>query len=342
MGSYLALLPPSRSKEMDYFKGKYCGTAPKVSFMQVLIDAIRSGKLDLKPDADSGWYDYQVHALETLLVPGKAPESDHLLLTAAYKKKLVESFKSIITQTRETHVKQLETGSDAVSAIREVDIYPNYPVEPFPTFYLRQARAYRFVGTYLEGVLGAKLLSSVHRLYEDGQRAAAPLDRELEEMTELLYGLYVLTSRAVGLPPEKRLLKEEMAEFAPADCVGRARQWLKGWKTDRDILADPRVITPIWNSDRQDSFIYWAVLGVKVVKVSARYVEGHEPEVVRTESGCRIKEVTGKSYFLLMEQMEQVKTPRSAPPPTRKEFRKLCDKHKTRDAIVDALASLGK
>ena len=101
-----------------------------VDLMQVLISAIRNGKLDVTPEKNSGWYDYQLHALETLLLPEKGLESDHLLLTAAYKKKLVESFKSILTQTRETHVKQLETGADTVSALpKEVDIYPLFPVE---------------------------------------------------------------------------------------------------------------------------------------------------------------------------------------------------------------------
>ncbi len=341
-GNYFAFVPASRSKEMDYYKKKFCGKPPstKTDLMDELIKAIRSGKVDLTPDKKSGWYEYQLHALETLLLPERGPESQNLLLTAAYKKKLVETFKSLITQTRETHVKQLSIGSDAVSAPpREIEIYPKFPVEPFPTFYLRNARAYRFLSTYLKGVLGQQFMASRRRLLEGGKESALPLDRELHLMTELLYGLYVLTARSVGLRPEAALLKEEMAEFEIADCVKRAQGWVAGWQTDADILSDPRVIVPIWHNSTNKQIIYWAVLGVKVIKISARFVETHKPEVVSCKN-CKVKKMVPHDYHLLMEQMKQVRIGDNVPPPTRAEFRKICDKHKTADAIIKALESL--
>ena len=341
-GNYFAVVPASRSKEMDYYKKKYCGQPPsaKADLMQVLIAAIRSGAVDLTPDKTSGWYEYQLHALETLLLPEKGPESHHLLLTAAYKKKLVETFKSIITQTRETHVKQLETGADVTSAPPpEVDIYPQFAVEPFPTFYLRNARAYRFLGTFLHGVVGQKFISSRRRLRESGASSSLPLDQELKQMTELLYGLHALTARAVGLRPEARLLAEELAEFPLAASVKRAEAWAATWQNDPDILSDPRVIVPVWKNSTNKQIIYWAVLGVKVVKISTRFVKGHEPKVVST-AGCKVKELVPRSYHLLMEQMRQVRIPMHVPPPTRKELRKICDQHKTADAIVTALEAL--
>ena len=340
-GNFFAFVPASRSKEMDFYKKTYCVNPPsaKVDLMNELIKAIRAGKVDLKPDKMSGWYEYQLHALETLLLPERGPESDHLLLTAAYKKKLVETFKSIITQTRETHVKQLSTGSDVTSLPpREIDIYPSFPVEPFPTFYLRNARAYRFLATYLEGVLGQKFIGSRRRLKESGQLSSLPLDTELRRMTELLYGLYVLTARGVGMRPETGLLSEELAEFDLAQCVKRAQQWAAGWQTNEDILADPRVIVPVWNNSTNKEIIYWAVLGVKVVKISTRFVDKYEPKVV--SSGCKVKGMVPRDYHLLMEQMEQVRIPMNVPPPTRAEFRRICDKHKTKDAIIMALQNL--
>jgi hypothetical protein len=342
-GNYMALLPASRGKDVDYFKGAFCGTppGPEVDFMNVLIDAIRGGKLDVAPDKSSGWYDYQLHALETLLLPERGPESDHLLLTAAYKKKLIETFKSILTQNRETHVKQLEMGTDAVSFTKEIEIYPKFPVEPFPTFYLRTARAYRFLGTYLQGVLGADFFKTHPRLREGGEKSDTSLEEELRGMTGLLYGLHALTARSVGLDPKKQLLADELAEFPMEANVTRARSWVRDWRGDPDILADPRVIVPVWNSTTTKSLVYWAILGVKVIKISTEFVEGHEPEVVGADGGCIVKGFTGRSYYLLMEQMEQVRTPAAAPPPTRQEWRKICDEHKTRDAIVEAMSKLG-
>jgi hypothetical protein len=336
-----ALIPASGSKETDFFKAEQCeqGTQ-RTDFMDRLIGAIRNGELDLKPDSSSGWYDYQVYALETMLLPERGMENDHLLLTAAYKQKLIESFKSIITQTRETHVKQLDTGERKSGAVKEIDIYPKFPVEPFPTFYLRTARAYRFLGTFLQGVLGSGIMGSLQRLKEDGTQSTMQLDQELRQMTELLYGLYILTARSVGLDPEQGLLTDETAEFEIDACVQRAQDWIANWRTHPDIMSDPRVIVPFWKDELRATNIYWAVLGVKVIKISAECVEGYEPEVLESP-GCQVKEMVGHTYYLLMEQMVQVEIPISVPPPTRDEFRSVCDKHDTTEDIVTALSNLG-
>ena len=114
-GPLVAFLPTSRSKETEYFDQQFClARAPDTNLLDALIDAIRSGALDLAPGTDAGWYDYQLYALETLLLPERGPESQHLLLTAGYKKKLIETFKSILIENRETHVKQLSFGGRSV------------------------------------------------------------------------------------------------------------------------------------------------------------------------------------------------------------------------------------
>ena len=120
------------------------------TLLDALIQKIQTGELDLTPRQGAGFYDQQLYALETLLVPEKSSESQHLLLTRAYKEKLVETFKSLLIQTRETHVKQIglvnaTAASSASWAPIEFTVYPKLPVEPFPTFYLRTARAYRFL-----------------------------------------------------------------------------------------------------------------------------------------------------------------------------------------------------
>jgi len=112
-----------------------------------------------------------------------------------------------------------------------------------------------------------------------------------------------------------------------------------GWQTDADILSDPRGIVPIWHNSTNKQIIYWAVLGVKVIKISARFVETHKPEVVSCKN-CKVKKMVPHDYHLLMEQMKQVRIGDNVPPPTRAEFRKICDKHKTADAIIKALESL--
>ena len=51
--------------------------------MARLIIAIRSGEVQLRPRESDGWYQHQVYALETLLLPSRGSESNKLLLTSS-------------------------------------------------------------------------------------------------------------------------------------------------------------------------------------------------------------------------------------------------------------------
>lgn len=341
-GTWLALFPGSRSPDTDFFSQLYCQSPPppEANLINALINTIRDGLLDLEPTETSGWYDYQLWALQTLLVPESLPESDHLLLTAAYKKKLIETFKSLLTQTRETHVKQLTvfSGPGSAPTPSEVDVYPKYPVEPFPTFYLRTARAYRFLETYLKGVLGTGFLAATHRLQEDNSLSEETLGTELNQITELVYGIYALSARSVGLDPADYLLEEETLEYPMEGCEARASQWVEGWQSDPEVLRDPRVIVPVGNSGEGETF-YWAILGVKAIRISAEFVEGHVPQFT-PQGMCELRDILDHHYVLLMEEMQEVRIPTDTPPPTREEFRAICDQYDTAAEIIAALEAL--
>ena len=331
-----ALFPASRSKDTEYFNSRWCATGVPAgtSLIDELISAIRDGAVDLAPAPDAGWYDYQMWALETLLLPERGPESDHLLLTAAYKQKLLDTFKSIITQNRETHVKGLAGFGPVSAPLEPVDIYPLFAVEPFPTFYLRTARGYRFLATYLEAVLGSGYLDAAGRLYEDGGRDPVVLAGELQGKIALLYGLYVLSANSVGLDPRAYLLEDETAEVDLDDAATVAREWLRGWRSDADVLVDPRVIVQVATDDGSGRGVYWAILGIKAIRIRAEFVEGFLPEVL-SASACPLGEIVPRDYHLLVEAMEEVRF--AGGPPTRDEFRALCDRH---DNAADIVADL--
>jgi len=347
-GPRFALFPSSKTKETIMYEELYCTSSPPpdVTIIDLFIDRIRSGVVDLTPDPDSGWYDYQTYALETLLVPENGPESDHLMLTAAYKKKLIDTFKSILTQNRETHVKQVDIaigmGSAAEPVIVEVDIHPRFPVEPFPTFYLRTARAYRFLTAALEARLGDEFLSLTGRLRDDGTMDETPLPQAIRDKARLLYGLYLLTADSLGM--ERALLEDELLEFPEADSVTEALGWLEGWSTDEDIRTDPRVIVPVAMDAASGLAIHWAIIGVRALKARAAFFEGYEPEVLSLtpapDSGvdeCRFGAFVPADYWLLTEKQVEVRIPAGVPPPSRDELRALCDEMETEEAIVEAL-----
>jgi hypothetical protein len=330
----LAFVPASDSPEIRLYRQMQCSDTPiPGSFIDAVVDAVRSGKLDLTPTATSGFYDRQLYALASLLVTDSAPEKDHLLLTKRYKQKLVDTFKAILIETRETHVKQLSIGGTTVSYVAPPrDFVPSFRVEPFPTFYLRAARAYAFLGPFLRTVMGTPFLETAHRVEEDGSRGAKTLADELREKTALLYGLSALSARTLGMAD--LATAEESALFP--DAVDIAEAFLKGWKGSLDVARDPRVIIPIAEEDA--GVRYWAVIGAKAVQVDASYVQGFEPKVVSTECPFTGKWIPRRPVLFTLESVE-VRRPASAPPPTRAELRALCNKYATKDDIVKALES---
>ncbi len=346
-GPRMALFPSSRSKEATLYEELYCSASPPadITFIDLFIDRIRSGEIDLTPAPDSGWYDYQTWALETLLVPEEGPESDHLMLTAAYKKKLIDTFKSILTQNRETHIKQTDIaigmGSAAPVVVVEVDVYPKFASEPFPTFYLRTARAYRFLLDALVATVGDGFLAATGRYRDTGDQDELPLPDAIRAEARLLYGLYLLACDSLGM--ERELLEEELAEFPEADCVAAAQSWLEGWKADEDVLTDPRVIVPVSMDVASGQAIYWAIIGVRVIRANAFFYEGHGPDIISVtaapgeEVTCEFRELVPHDYYLLVEKQVEVRIPAAANPPTRDELRALCDEKQTEEAIVEAL-----
>jgi len=332
----LAYLPASSSPETELFQSILCGEGPDDTsagnFIDALIEAIRSGAVDLTPTEESGWYDRQLYALETLLLPERAAENDHLLLTREYKEKLVETFKSLITQTRETHVKQLAIATADGAASPEVDIFPQLPLEPFPTFYLRTARAYAFLDQLLRSVMGEEFLAAAGRVLEDGSRHPTPLGEERTEKRHLLYGLSVVAARSLGMAPE--VTAEELADTTPEAVEALARDWLASWRDDADVARDPRVIVPVARVG--DVWSYWAVIGVKAFRMRAEFYPGYEPEIVG--GWCTVRDFVPFEPYLLMEQMVEVE--RTGAPLTRDELREICDAHDTVEAITAALGNV--
>jgi hypothetical protein len=336
----LALLPPSESPDARQFRTMFCATPPPsgTNLLDVLVNLIRSGQLDLTPDAKSGWLARQLWALETLLVPESAPEKDNLFLTAAYKKKLINTFQTIYTENRETHAKQtqMET-SDVVSMPAvPIDLYPNLPIEPFPSYYLRTARAYRFVLALLTTVMGQDFLAQAHRLKEDGTQAAPSVGDELAAVILRAYGFYALAADSIGSAPTLATGEDDGIDLDAARKAARA--WLASWATDADLARDPRVITPILEDRNAGVTHYWAMVGVRAIPMRAEFIAGHEPQVIAME-WCSLGKFVPRTAYLLIGKTLDVAIPSGKPPPTRAEFRALCDQKGSADAIAAALTS---
>ncbi len=332
----VSFLPPSTSRENELFEGLELPATANI--MKELVKRIRSGEIDLAPTAKSGWYEYQVYALETLLLPGKGREKGKLIYTARYKLKMLESFKAMITRRRETHLRQLTAGRMAIAPPRKVS--PRLRVEPAPTYYLRTARAYAFVGNLLKATFGDELEDTY------GQRewwiyGAAPtrkfaerdddLGTELGFMRRLFYGLYLVSCEDIGLAP--KFAAGEKVEAVT--CKQAALNWIESFRRDPDLLPDSRICVPVYTDDQKTRF--WAVGGVRLARLEAEYVH---PPSIRAPGGQWRKldpESLTKSDYLIPVDAFLSFTLKGRAALERREFWQILSEAGTRDAFLKAV-----
>lgn len=332
-------LPYSGTKETRLFNRLFRGgLPPDADLMFELVKAIRDGKVDLKPGEQSGWYDYQVYALETFLLPARGAEHRKLQLGKRYKERMLQAFAALITKRRETHARQAEAAKTGADWKPPRESYsPRLRVEPNPTYFLRQARAYAFLQAYLTSVLPEGSRARLRGLREGGLRAQ-PLFEELEWVKQFFYGLHVLSCEDLGMRPA--LLDGELPGAAAASKT--AGDWLESWTEDADLAADTRVSVPVLFSSERRASRLWATLGVRGAKLQASYAHRPrwrplpKPEAEDAEWQA-MDWCDYANYVILVDEFSEVEL-KGLRVLNREELRAVCDREKTKEKIVQALS----
>jgi len=335
----VAVFPSSTSRETVLFERLFPeGLPPNVNLMKELVRRIKSGVVNLKPGKTSGWYEYQVYALETLLLPEKGEEKDKLLLTKSYKKRMLEAFKALITKRRETHIRNDSPARACIATPpKEITrVSPQLRLEPCPSYYLRTARAYGFLQNFLQSSVGDDTLKKLQGLKKGGMRQVV-LSQELDDMKDLFYGFYLLTCEDIGLKPA--FLPGELVE--ETHCYKLAADWLNNFKNDVDLAQDTRVSVPIYSDDR--AIRLWVTLGVRLARLSAGYARA--PRICLPDKGGIVEDWTmveswklgETNYLIAVDEFAEVELPANTVL-NREELRAICDKYQTKEAILKALA----
>ncbi len=319
----LAFLSTSRSVEVGLYEKLYPNGVPaSANLMQDLIDAIRSGGIDLAPKPESGWYQWQEFALETLLVTDKAEERSKIAFMARYKKRLQEAFETMLTQHRETHAKQNDTG-EALSAVVEPPT-PLFRIEPLATVYVRHARSYVFLEAALDAVEGSDLLDKGTAVDANGVTDET-LRTRIRRARDLFYGLYIVSSQDVGMAP-KLGAKGDPEASTWTRLASAASTWLESIQRDPIASSDVRVMIPIAAIDDKRAR-YWAVIGVRTTIAGYSFIRGVDVSPPKPDQQSHVP--------LPTEQFLEVTS--SATPLSREELRAICDQNKTADAIKAAI-----
>jgi hypothetical protein len=339
-GPTVHLLPYSTSREVVLFNRLFgaSGLPEGADLMMEFVKAIRDGRVDLAPKDNSGWYDYQVYALETFLLPERGEESGKLLLTKKYKERMLQAFKALITKRRETHVRHLGRGAARCAPPPSGALKPRLRVEPNPTFFIRTARAYAFLQTYLEATIPEDVMKRLTGRKEGGSRSM-PLADELEWIKRFFYGLHLLSCEDIGMRPA--LLERELQD--PDVCMKAASDWLSKWPDDPDFAIDTRVSVPIFVDEINGKTQLWCTLGVRGAKLKAWYAKppkwrpkaehDDEPEWQEMKSW----NVRPAGFVILVDEFAEV-TLKGLRVLSREELRNACDAEGTKEKIVRALS----
>ena len=323
----IALFPHSLSRESRLFDGML--GAPPGGFMGHFIGRVESGEVSLEPSENSGYYDRQEYALETLLFPGRAEETHKLELGRAYLERLREAFKAVLTGFRETHIKQLPMTAGAPI---KTSVDPR--VEPLPTVYWRMALAYNRLQGDLERVLGREVLAKVRARSEAGVVRGRSVGDELRDAHRLTQGLYLVSCQDLGMQPSFPGAERLPSQGRTEEDLGFAVRWLERVRDDADLRQDVRLMIPIHWLPGQRAVYQWANVGLKTLKLQVTWPEKPKP-VGPPQDDEEYYGPDRVTYYLPVTVWTEVATPERIY--TRDEFRALCDRYDSVEAIEAAL-----
>ena len=337
--SGVSVFPASANKEQILFERMFpLGIPEGTDLMQELIRAVQKGDVDLAPDPDSGWYDYQTFALETFLLPDKGDESCKLLLSARYKQRMLDAFAALITKRRETHIRGLETAvSSEIATLPDplTTLSPRLRLEPNATYFLRTARAYAVLQSFLYESVGESFLQEIKGLRDGGTRQVN-LGDELEDQKLLFYGFYLLSMEDIGL--SNSLMEDELENTDAARAL--SLEWLEDFKNDPDLSRDTRIVVPVAIDPLQETTHLWGTAGVRLARLDVQFEAGYVPSVRVAGSEEEWKEFEGDigktTYYIPIDEFISVEIPR-LDCPTREEFRKLCDEAQSKEKLIELL-----
>jgi hypothetical protein len=187
----------------------------------------------------------------------------------------------------------------------------------------------------LEVTFGREALQPMHRLTAEGP-VHVDLATELRQMQALFSGASAEVSRQLGMPAEAAP-DPGSARDAEVDSI-TFLQWRAKLAEDLDLARDARMMVPIFFDRGRQKTKVWVFLGWAERRVLIGYAKPPQFEVFR--DGKRLGKDAPEVRF--MPESRALNYPVSAEVYVtelldRAQFRKHCDRYKTRSAILENL-----
>ena len=169
-----------------------------------------------------------------------------------------------------------------------------------------------------------------------GKRQTNLLD-ELTQIRNRFYGFYLLSCEDIGMRP--LFMEGEVVERDEA--LRAASEWLEGIDSDSDLKQDTRVSVPIYVDKMNNKTLLWSTIGVRLMRLEAEYVVA--PRIAPTQGGewrdVERHMLATSRYVIAVDEFAEL-TLRGTESLTRDELRTLCNRHRTKKAIIKAALDL--
>jgi hypothetical protein len=144
----------------------------------------------------------------------------------------------------------------------------------------------------------------------------------------LFYGAYQITADEIGMDIGNQLQDREDTLKATDRKI--ACEWIGVFARDPDVAGDNRMMVPIFHDIGRDKTKVWVHLGYSIKPLKIYFAK--EPELSNKGSAeVEFKTIVNPLFSPVIAEIYVDKLL------DREEFRSLCDKYKTRSAILNAL-----
>jgi hypothetical protein len=173
-------------------------------------------------------------------------------------------------------------------------------------------------------------------LRKDGRREMK-LGDELDAIKQRFYGFYLIGCEDIGMRP--KFLEDEPVDQDAAKQ--NALAWLESLADNPDLKCDTRAAVPIYIDPNSPKTRLWGTLGVRLAHLDTSYAR--MPKVrPKDQSGdwqeVKSYQVGGARFVIPVDAFGEFEI-KGLDALTREEFRKICDQHKTKEKIVEALSA---
>ena len=296
--------------------------------VQLLADALRSGRARFTPGPSAGWNDRTNHALIALLRVSQLPEGSKVSFDSTHASEMLTLFRASYAMLQAGRYSARAERSFMVLQKKTIYLRPRLTIEPLTSYYLRRSKGYAYLRQVLVRLVGAAALAGVRRLTPQGFSKLGLL-AEIRWMEAMFHGAYLESCREIGLscPAVGSWAKSRNRR---ADRM-LFRKWARRLATDPDLQRDVRIMVPMSYDARSKRVVSSLIWGYRTKSVTLKWMRAPRILSIHDAQGRLVPRNRVRIVLLGRKNVGYVNYVDPSSVATRQllsslEFRRLCEK----------------